>query len=239
MKKVLDMVRILVAYATRMGSTAEIAQTIGRELAQHGLQVTVSPCAEAGSVGAYDAVFLGTGVYLGRWDPEAVAYLDAQAADLTKRPTWLFQSGPVGEGAEDEQIPTPHKVLKRIRRLGIERPVTFGGRLDRSTATDPLAHWLTTGALAGDYRDWDRIRTWAAGKADELLQPPTGASSELSAARGISRMPGPNDECGKHPPSDRDRTTEGRSHGFHTCTEGGQGSADRGGAVQRLVGTGR
>lgn len=37
---------------------------------------------------------------------------------LAERPIWLFQSGPIGEGAEDEQIATP----RAIRKLATQRP---------------------------------------------------------------------------------------------------------------------
>lgn len=178
------MLEVLVAYATRMGSTAEIARAIGDELSHHGLHVTVSTCAEAGSVEPYDAVIVGSGLYIGRWDAAATGYLDAQSDGLAVRPTWLFQSGPCGEGAHEAKTATPHKVLRLTRRLGIEAPVTFGGRLQTSTSIGPVSRWLATGALAGDFRDWDVIRAWAADKADQLTQAPSGASPELSAAIG-------------------------------------------------------
>ncbi len=178
------MKKVLVAYATRMGSTAEIAQAIGDELSQYGLRVTVSACADAGGVEQFDAVIVGSGLYIGRWDAAAVDFLDAQAAGLASRPTWLFQSGPCGDGAQDAKTPTPHKILKRTRRLGIDAPVTFGGRLQKSTSTGPVSRWLATGALAGDFRNWDDIRAWAADKADQLFRTPSGASQELSAALG-------------------------------------------------------
>ncbi len=176
------MKHVLVAYATRMGSTAEIAEAIGNEFTRQGLRATVCPCADAGSVLPFDAVVIGSGLYIGRWDADAVAYLDAQAAGLSSRPTWLFQSGPCGEGAQHEQIAVPHKVLKRARRLGIDPPVTFGGRLERSSSTGPISRWMATGALAGDFRDWDRIRAWAAEKAQQLQSPEE--SPELTAALG-------------------------------------------------------
>jgi menaquinone-dependent protoporphyrinogen oxidase len=178
------MKHVLVAYATRMGSTAEIAQAIGHELTRRGLSVTVSACTDAGRADRFDAVIVGSAVYIGHWDGEAVDYLKSEDAALSTRPTWLFQSGPCGEGARDEQIAVPHTVLKAARRLGVEAPVTFGGRLQKSTSTGPISRWLATGALAGDFRDWDRIRAWASDKADQLLKPPSGASPELSAALG-------------------------------------------------------
>lgn len=104
------MSRVLVAYATRMGSTREVAEAIAERLEQAGLDVDVRPCAQAPDAWKYDAVIIGSAVYLRQWDKTGLDYLRAQAPDLAERPTWLFQTGPCGEGARHEQIPTPFAV---------------------------------------------------------------------------------------------------------------------------------
>ena len=38
--------RVLVTFASKMGSTQEIAEFVGHELEDFGLQVTVAPCAD-------------------------------------------------------------------------------------------------------------------------------------------------------------------------------------------------
>lgn len=159
---------VLIAFASRMGSTAEIAEAIGRVLEESGLDVTVSPCSHADTAAKFDAAFIGSALYLRRWEKDAVNYLEQQAVALAARPTWLFQSGPCGEGSEHEEAETPRRVLRLAERLGIDPPVTFGGRLDRSNATGPISRWMATGALAGDYRDWEQIRSWAADRAAQL-----------------------------------------------------------------------
>ena len=155
-------------YATRMGSTAEIALVIGEVLTRAGMVVTVCPCHEARDAADYDAVIIGSAVYLRRWDDDAVDYLKRPSTSLAQRPTWLFQSGPCGEGAQNESIETPRKVAKVIQSHGLQPPVTFGGRLIRSEATGPISRWMATGSLAGDFRDWARIRAWAGERADDL-----------------------------------------------------------------------
>jgi menaquinone-dependent protoporphyrinogen oxidase len=162
-----QMTSVLVTYATRMGSTAEIALVIGEVMTRAGMVVTVCPCHEARDAADYDAVIIGSAVYLRRWDDDAVDYLERQAHSLAERPTWLFQSGPCGEGAQNESIETPRKVAKVIRSHGLKPPVTFGARLIRSAATGPISRWMATGSLAGDFRDRSRIRTWAGERADD------------------------------------------------------------------------
>ena len=162
------MKNVLVVYASRMGSTAEIASAVGDQLTRRGYAVDVHSTAAALDARLYDAVIVGSPLYLRRWHRDALGYLHAQAPDLAERPTWLFQSGPCGPGAGTEPVPTPHAVAQLCADIGIEHPVTFGGNLDKSRAKTWLARRLASGDLAGDSRDWDEIRAWADGVADQL-----------------------------------------------------------------------
>lgn len=143
-----------------MGSTAEIALRVADQLREAGHDVDVRPCTDAPDAGGYAAVIIGSAVYLGRWERSAIDYLAAQAGPLVERPTWLFQSGPCGEGLEDEPATTPRAVRRLTRRLGLPTPVTFGGRLDPGKAQSRLARWIAKSSYAGDYRDWDQVKSW-------------------------------------------------------------------------------
>lgn len=162
--------RILIVYATRMGSTAEIAEAIGDRLTERGFEVVVQPPGRLTRLSDFDAVVVGSAVYLRRWLPEGMRWLKAYAPELADRPTWLFQSGPCGSDSPD-----PERVSRSVARLayaiGAEGPVTFGGRLDRQLARNPLQRWVADGPLAGDYRDWDAITRWSDTIADRLGRP--------------------------------------------------------------------
>jgi menaquinone-dependent protoporphyrinogen oxidase len=173
-------VRILVAYASRMGSNAEIAQRVGQQLRESGHDVDVLRCADAAEAGAYDAVIIGSALYMGRWDKDGLRYLKAQSAALAQRPTWLFQSGPCGEGFELEHVDIPRAVRRLSSRIGLAPPVTFGGRLDRARATTTLSRWMATGTYLGDFRDWDQVRAWTA----EVL-------AQLAGGRHRAPVPAP------------------------------------------------
>jgi len=173
--------RVLVAYASRMGSTQEIATVIGEELGRAGLLVDVLPCADDPDPTAYDAVVIGSAIYTRRWHKPANRYLKSHLDELAARPTWLFHSGPCGEGAESEQVAPPPGVAKRAARIGAAPPMTFGGRLETEHATGPISRWMATnGPLSGDFRDWARIRAWAAGIAEGLRSttPPVGTGHD-------------------------------------------------------------
>ena len=167
---------VLVAYASRMGSTEEIAAVIGDRLVSRGFAVDVVSAADAAPAGGFDAVLLGSAVYMGQWDKHALDYLRREATDLALRPTWLFQSGPAGPAAENGHTGPPRAVRRLCRTIGLAEPTTFGGNLDPARAPGKLARWVSNGDLTGDHRDWDQIRAWADDVADQLtaIQTPTG-----------------------------------------------------------------
>jgi menaquinone-dependent protoporphyrinogen oxidase len=173
-------VRILVAHASRMGSTAEIAQRIGEQLRTAGHDVDVRTCTEAPDTSNYDAVLIGSALYLGRWLTTARRYLQSQSESLSRRPTWLFQSGPCGQGFDLAAVEVPRAVRRLSAHIGLAPPTTFGGRLDASRATTRLSRWMATGALAGDFRDWDHVQKWTAQVAAQLAEGHHGAALAAS-----------------------------------------------------------
>ncbi len=161
--------RVLVTYASKMGATQEIAEAIGRQLQRSGAQITVAPCADNIASKGFDGVIIGSAIYTRRWLKTATRYLKLHADEFDPHRTWLFQSGPCGEGARSEQVSPPRAVARIIGRRGLLAPVTFGGRLDAEHATGRLSPWMAAeGPLAGDFRDWERIRARASTIADQL-----------------------------------------------------------------------
>ena len=96
-------IRILVAYASKYGSTMEIARKVGDVLTTAGLKVDVGAAEKVTDLTPYDAVVLGSAVYAGTWRQEAVKFLEDYKASLTRIPVWLFSSGPMGEGLVPER----------------------------------------------------------------------------------------------------------------------------------------
>ena len=172
--------RILVAYGSKNGATAEIAEAIADELRCHNVD---AECLEAGDVrgdlDGYDAVVLGSAVYMKRWQRSARHFLRKHADELAERPFWVFSSGYVGEDS-DKMMSwcEPPAVVAKVEQLGAREHVVFGGRVpaepdnfvEKAMARDTPAEWA-------DRRDWDEIRSWAAGIAAEAGSP------TLTAAR--------------------------------------------------------
>jgi len=174
------MSKVLIVYASRMGSTGEIAQEIARQLERRGLTADVRAAAQAAAPSGYDAVIVGSPLYVRHWDAGVLAYLRRHTADLGVRPTWLFQSGPCGPQEEVSAEPTPRAVTRFCARTGTAAPVTFGGNLDPARATSWLSTKVTRGPLSGDFRDWNAIRGWADGVAGLLLSHPVSDVQPIS-----------------------------------------------------------
>jgi menaquinone-dependent protoporphyrinogen oxidase len=165
--------RVLVAYGSRMGSTAEIAASIADVLRARGFDVTLLPADNVHTVAPYDAVILGSAIYAGRWRREAVELLERERMPLARRRVWLFQVGVSMVGPDPDPDPTPAPVAVLATRVGAQRPVTFAGCLIPSTAKGVLPRIMARVSPArGDHRDWQAIRAWAAQVADQLSPSP-------------------------------------------------------------------
>ena len=146
------MTRVLVTFGSKHGATAEIAGAVAETLRGCGLDVE---CVEAGNVDSldgYDAVILGSAVYMRRWRREARGFVRHFAGELAQRPFWVFSSGPVGDPAKDNAAwLEPGRTIRELERLGVREHVVFGGR---STSSGIPAQFR-------DRRDWNEIRGWA------------------------------------------------------------------------------
>ncbi|MEJ2210472.1 MAG: flavodoxin domain-containing protein [Anaerolineae bacterium] len=164
--------KVLVAYGSKYGSTAEIADVIGQVLAEAGLDVDVRSAETVDDVAPYGAIVLGSGVYAGMWRKEAAQFLEVHQARLAECPVWLFSSGPSGEGDPVElldgwRFPEAQKPI--ADRISPRDMAVFHGNIDRDKVN--LAEKLIVKAVKGefgDFRDWDAIRSWASDIASEL-----------------------------------------------------------------------
>ena len=160
------MVNILVTYATRYGSTGEIANIICEELNKIELISYNSPVNSNVELSNYDGLILGSPIYGGNWLYEAESFLKHNRNKLRKIPIALFSVGMVtiknvNNGKKEheralERLPINHS-LKNVIKVAL-----FDGVSYRSN----LPFWLRTldfmaGTPQGDFRKWNVIRDWA------------------------------------------------------------------------------
>ncbi len=159
--------QILVAYATKYGATAEIAEKIGQVLAQAGLPADVLPVDRVNDPAPYKAIVLGSAVYTGRWLKNAAGFLEANETVLAEKPVWLFSSGPLGKGDQEDTAQGwrfPKNLQPVADRIAPRDLAVFHGEVDMSKLG--FIHKLMLKKVTipvGDFRDWEAITSWAEG----------------------------------------------------------------------------
>lgn len=159
--------KVLVSAASRHGATADIAKAIGETLEAAGFEVAVLPPDTVTSLAGFDAVVLGSGVYVGHWMEPAKSLVERFGAELSSRPVWLFSSGPVGDPPKPEEDPADLPEL--MTATGARGHRLFPGLVDKGRLG--LAERVilkAVGAPEGDFRPWDEIRAWAGEIAAQL-----------------------------------------------------------------------
>jgi menaquinone-dependent protoporphyrinogen oxidase len=160
--------KVLVSAASKYGATSEIAQAIADALAGKGLEVTMVPPAQADAIEQFDAVVLGSAVYMSKWMKPARELAQRQAAALASRPVWLFSSGPVGEPAKPADNPVDVSTILQSTKARDHQ--IFTGKLVKKRLSFPdRAIASAIRVQEGDFRNWDDIRAWATSIADTLL----------------------------------------------------------------------
>jgi menaquinone-dependent protoporphyrinogen oxidase len=171
--------RVLVAYSSKHGATAEIAEAIAKTLSAAGLDVDVRRARRVRSLRPYRAVVLGSAVYAGRWRWAALRLL--RRRELRERDVWLFSSGPVGEDKGDpekqERLTRPRRVQETAEAIGVREHVVFGGMVadDAGFIRKKIAR--NTAPELRDRRDWHEIDAWAHTIAATLSGRPAPAGS--------------------------------------------------------------
>lgn len=172
---------VLVAYATRHGATAGIAQHIAATLTDHGLSAEALPVEEIERIEGYDAVILGGAAYMFHWLKPAVRFAKKHRAELSSRPVWLFSSGPLGtdsvdaEGNDVLETTRPKEFDELTVLLRPRGEKVFFGAYDPEAPPIGIGERLTRHLPAaresfpvGDFRDWETIKAWAGHIAAEL-----------------------------------------------------------------------
>jgi len=167
---------ILVGFATRTGSTQEVAEAIAAALREGGLAVDCQPVKKVHSLDGYTAVVLGAPLYMFRWHKDAKHFLSRHRQALMARPVAVFALGPFHDDAKERQDARAQldKELLKFPWFAPAAVEIFGGKYDPATLGFPLNLLPALKHMpATDIRDWPAIRAWASGLAAQLA--PSGA----------------------------------------------------------------
>lgn len=151
----------LIAYATKHGSTREVAQALADALREKNLEVAVEAARTVRDLGPYDTVVLGAPLYRGRWHRDAAGFLKRHCEALANRDVAIFALGPRTPTCDGGWPRCRAQLEDALHKPAWLSPVSvalFGG-------VDPP----TRKADRRDQRDWDAIRAWAMGIAERAL----------------------------------------------------------------------
>lgn len=159
------MSRILVAYATKHGSTAGIAEAIGKELTAAGLSVEVKEMKNVQSPAGYDAVVIGGPIYMGKVMDEVKKFVARHQEKMAAMPIAAFAVGLSPASTDEKQIEAARTALRdAVAPLQPVASTLFAGSLDPKKLG--FVERTMIGMVkspTGDFRDWDAIAAWAKG----------------------------------------------------------------------------
>jgi menaquinone-dependent protoporphyrinogen oxidase len=158
--------RVLVAYASKLGSTREVAEVVAGVLSAEGHHVDFRHVTEVRDLDSYAGVVVGGSIYVGRWHPDALEFLELHSDGLTERPLAVFALGP--RRLTDAEVAQSRAQLdSSLAKVPQVTPATvaiFGGVVDPTKLSCPFNR-----LPASDARDWTAIREWAA-EASSLFE---------------------------------------------------------------------
>jgi menaquinone-dependent protoporphyrinogen oxidase len=167
---------ILVTYATRYGSTQEVAESVAATLRENGLEVELQPMRKVHTLAGYRAVVMGAPIYFGSLHKDAQRFLSQHRQALSERPVAVFVLGPTRDD-EKERQGVRAQLDQELAKYPWLTPVAlelFGGKYDPAKLRFPdnliasLPASPSHNAPASDVRDWAAIRAWASNLAAKL-----------------------------------------------------------------------
>lgn len=163
--------RILVAYATRYGSTKEVAEKVAATLRQAGLEVDLQPARDVRDLTPYEGVVVGAPLIIGRWHKDARQFVSRQRRALETLRVAVFALGPTHDPRDEEEWANAQKQVDKTLAaypwLKLTSIALFGGKYDMTLLRWPL-NKLAGSVPSSDIRDWAEIGAWAGALVERL-----------------------------------------------------------------------
>ncbi len=164
--------KVLIIHASRYGSTAEVAESIGDTLREAGHDVVVWAAREMPSPRSYDAVIAGSAIHAGRALGELQRYFAKHKTDLAAKRVALFAvAGSLREDTEENRRQAEAALRPLAEGLSCMALGTFAGVVDLRKMPFLFRFMIRSAKIgSGDYRKWDEIRAWAADLSKRLAE---------------------------------------------------------------------
>ena len=161
---------VLVAYATKYGSTREVAEAVAARLRERGLETDVRPAGDVRRLDGYDAVVFGGALYFFRLIGEGRRFLSRHRKALSQMPVAVFGVGPIEDTEEQYAGARGHldKSLGKHDNISPVAVTVFGGVLEPTRLRFPDANPAMKNLPPVDLRDWRAIEAWANSLPDAL-----------------------------------------------------------------------
>jgi menaquinone-dependent protoporphyrinogen oxidase len=164
--------KVLIAYASKVGSTADVADEISRVIEQGSdVVVDVKPVSRVKDVTGYDAVIVGSAIRGGKWLPSAVQFIEQHQDALKRIPVAYFVVCLTMRDDTEENRRKVIAYLDPVRKVFQPLDIgLFAGELEYEKFPLPTRLMVKlSGKPCGDFRNWDAIRAWASSLRPALL----------------------------------------------------------------------
>jgi menaquinone-dependent protoporphyrinogen oxidase len=154
--------KVLVAYATRAGSTAEVAKKIAEIISAKGLEVEVLPVKKVKDLSPYRAVIVGSAVRAAQWLPEAIDFVEINKKKLCEIPTAFFTVSLTASEKTEASLKKVASFVDPVRNICPPKAEAFfAGKMDPKTLSVPTRIMIRAMKTQhGDYRDWEAVQAW-------------------------------------------------------------------------------
>lgn len=151
--------KVLIAYATKYGSTGEVAEKIGKVMESKGAEIRVANIDEKPDPKDYDAAVIGGAVYIGMLNGKTKGFVAKHKKTLKGIPVAYFVvSGTMKDDTPENREKIGSKLNPMIKKVLPVDVALFGGAFDPAKGPKMMASEPAT-----DYRDWNAITAWAEG----------------------------------------------------------------------------
>ena len=178
--------KILIAYDTIHGSTAEVAARIGDGLCAppFGFKVDVKWVGAVAGVEGYDGFIVASAIYKFNWLPDAQAFLEKYHGQLAAKKTAIFIDGASMSQDTDATRTAVKKsfidpILSTYPDISPVSIGLFGGAFDLTRKNEYTLFEKVVLRIVGvilrlpdkkkvDWRNWDTINAWAVEVGDQM-----------------------------------------------------------------------